>query len=450
MLAAPPSPATLLTAEGGVVDVVATFTDTNLSDTASAFTATIDWGDGTTTVGVVSGSNGAFTVSGGHSYADEGSYALRTTITTSGTMVPLDGSVTVAESDKLAAQPVLIEATQNAQFSAVVATFSDSDSGQVAGDFTATIDWGDGTTTGGAVGGSNGAFTVSGSHSYGIAGLIPVKVTVADDGAGTATASTTGAAQVGPPAPLVLIDPVLVSFAGLIGSTLTSLVGSVFATTQSATEGVALAAGTAVAAFADTNAADTQANFIALINWGDGTTTVGTVSLAGSQSPLPGVQVSAFVVSGSHTYGDEGSFPVSVGIIRTTDNASGTIQGSASGQPAIATAVTVADADRLTPVPLGPLVANPNTYSGVVAQFTDANVNSVAGDFTASIDWGDGTGLASATIMTTTGRSRCPARTAMRRPGSSTSAWRWPTMRLAPPVPRCSAKPSLGCRCPAR
>ena len=53
---------------------VATFTDSNTSDTPSSFAATINWGDGTTTTGTVSGSNGTFTVAGGHTYADEGSF----------------------------------------------------------------------------------------------------------------------------------------------------------------------------------------------------------------------------------------------------------------------------------------------------------------------------------------------------------------------------------------
>ena len=53
--------------------------------------------------------------------------------------------------------------------------------------------------------------------------------------------------------------------------------------------------------------------------------------------------------------------------------------------------MTVAEADALTPVALAPIVANPNTFSGVVAKFTDSNVNSLASDFTATIDWGDGT-----------------------------------------------------------
>ena len=50
---------------------VATFTDTHRKDTASSFTATIDWGDGTETSRTVAWSNGAFAVTGGHTYADK-------------------------------------------------------------------------------------------------------------------------------------------------------------------------------------------------------------------------------------------------------------------------------------------------------------------------------------------------------------------------------------------
>ncbi|MBV8912619.1 MAG: hypothetical protein JOZ05_06230, partial [Acetobacteraceae bacterium] len=52
--------------------VVASFTDSNAADPASGFTATITWGDGTSSAGTVAGANGAFTVTAGHTYADEG------------------------------------------------------------------------------------------------------------------------------------------------------------------------------------------------------------------------------------------------------------------------------------------------------------------------------------------------------------------------------------------
>ncbi|MHB8969784.1 MAG: NF038129 family PEP-CTERM protein [Pirellulaceae bacterium] len=60
---------------------VATFTNSNPLESAGEFSATIDWGDGSpVAVGVVSGSNGNFTVSGAHVYQTVGSYALAVTI----------------------------------------------------------------------------------------------------------------------------------------------------------------------------------------------------------------------------------------------------------------------------------------------------------------------------------------------------------------------------------
>ncbi len=55
---------------------VATFTTPDQIDSAAAFTAVITWGDGSTSNGVISGSNGSFTVSGTHTYAAAAGYAV--------------------------------------------------------------------------------------------------------------------------------------------------------------------------------------------------------------------------------------------------------------------------------------------------------------------------------------------------------------------------------------
>src|SRR5207302_853986 len=57
-----------------------TFTDPDSSAVATDYAATIEWGDGTTTTGSVSGSAGSFSVSGSHTYAEENSYPLTVTI----------------------------------------------------------------------------------------------------------------------------------------------------------------------------------------------------------------------------------------------------------------------------------------------------------------------------------------------------------------------------------
>src|SRR5262249_13673656 len=83
---------------------VASFTDTNLTDTSGAFTATIDWGDGVTTSGVVICSTGWFTVQGGpHTYADDDfvSPVVTITRTTDNAQLQLFGGVNVSDADNL-------------------------------------------------------------------------------------------------------------------------------------------------------------------------------------------------------------------------------------------------------------------------------------------------------------------------------------------------------------
>src|SRR5262249_34373502 len=155
------------------------------------FTATIDWGDGTTTTGTVVGANGSFTVEGGHTYGDEGSDPAVVTLThtSDNAQATANGSGTVAEDDVLTGHGPTFRPSANQPFSGAVATFSDTNTVNDAGDFAATINWGDGTTTSGTVSGGSGTFTVSGTHTYAHAGHENVTVTLADDAPGTATAT---------------------------------------------------------------------------------------------------------------------------------------------------------------------------------------------------------------------------------------------------------------------
>src|SRR5207249_4711376 len=150
---------------------VATFSDPGSPDPASDFTAGIDWGDGTSTAGTVSGAAGSFTVTGWRTYADEmtGTYSVMVTeVDANFTSGPVGNSVTVAEGDFGSLLPATITPTEGTPFTGAVASFTDEGNpSQVAGDFTSTIDWGDGTTTPGTVSGSTGGpFTISGTHTY--------------------------------------------------------------------------------------------------------------------------------------------------------------------------------------------------------------------------------------------------------------------------------------------
>ena len=326
---------------------VATFSDSNGTDTAGSFTATIDWGDGVTTAGTVVGSAGSFTVEGGHTYADEGSDPAAVTLTRTADQLQATatGNIAVAEGDNFTPQGTSFTVDVNQAFSGTVATFTDTDTANGASDFAATVDWGDGTTTTGTVSGSNGAFTVSGSHTYTAGGQDTVQVTLADDAPGTATATATTTA------------------------TVRSLSGQMVL--NAATEGTALPNTTAAATFTDTDSSDTASSFTATINWGDGVTTNGTVvGSAGS-----------FTVEGGHTYADEGSDPASVTLTHTADN----LQATASGT------VAVAEGDSFTPHGTTITVAPNHAFSGAVATFSDIDTANVGSDFSATINWGDGT-----------------------------------------------------------
>ena len=78
-------------------------------------------------------------------------------------------------------------------FSGTVATFRDTNTASAANEFTATIAWGDGSTSAGTIGGSSGAFTVSGSHTFRFwfGFKRKITITIGDEGGSSVTAVTT-------------------------------------------------------------------------------------------------------------------------------------------------------------------------------------------------------------------------------------------------------------------
>ncbi len=70
-------------------------------------------------------------------------------------------------------------------------------------DYSATIDWGDGTSSSGVVGASGRAFTISGSHTYQEDGNYPIVVHIAD--LGGSTTSVDSSAHVSEPANFVAL-----------------------------------------------------------------------------------------------------------------------------------------------------------------------------------------------------------------------------------------------------
>ena len=174
------------------------FTDANVAP----YSVTVDWGDGsqnTTFVVNSSGSLGSLS----HTYAEEGNFNASVTVTdfASGTQTQTF-EVNVADADLTAGAPVGLLANTGVALPAatVVGTFTDAniDAPNADGDFTATIDWGDGSprTTGTIVATGGGGFSVEGGHTYAKPDLggapYVTRISVSDDGGETTT--ITGAA----------------------------------------------------------------------------------------------------------------------------------------------------------------------------------------------------------------------------------------------------------------
>jgi uncharacterized repeat protein (TIGR01451 family) len=68
---------------------VATFTHAGGVEPASAFQATIDWGDGTTSTGTITLSGTTYSVTGSHHYRSGGAHTIKTTVTEIGTAAEL-------------------------------------------------------------------------------------------------------------------------------------------------------------------------------------------------------------------------------------------------------------------------------------------------------------------------------------------------------------------------
>ncbi len=324
---------------------VASFTDSNNAAVPGNFTATINWGDGTTSAGSITGGP-TFLVSGTHTYAVGGTFTVTVNISD---VAPGAGTGT-ATGTATSVGTVISPSPHNFNFvvgtaltSQLVATFTDSNTAAAPGNFTATINWGDGTTSPGTIAGGP-TFQVSGTHTYAVGGTFTVTVNIADaPGTGTATATGT-ATSVG-----TVISPSPHNFNFVVGTALTSQL---------------------VATFTDSNTAAAPANFAATINWGDGTTSPATI--AGGPT---------FQVTGTHTYAVSGTFTVTVNI----SDAPGTGTGTATGTATSIGTVITASSHNFN------FVAGMPLTSQLVATFTDSNTAAAPANFAATINWGDGT-----------------------------------------------------------
>jgi hypothetical protein len=186
------APSPILSQEGSSFSgMVAAFTDQNTEALASAFTAAINWGDGTVSQGiVVADGNGAFAVDGSHTYEENGVYQPVITIQDSGgSELVEDGLAQVTDAPLVpqSFQPSAV--TLGDPVSGVLANFLDDNPFGLVSQFTTTISWGDGSpaSNGTVVAEGDGEFSVSGQHIYAETGLFPVTVSVFDEGGSTIT-----------------------------------------------------------------------------------------------------------------------------------------------------------------------------------------------------------------------------------------------------------------------
>lgn len=271
---------------------VATFGDPGGPDPLSHYQATIQWGDSSSSPGTISfnAGTGLFTVSGNHTYAAEGTFGITVTITdATSTTVTVTSSAQVSDPAVLATGGFALTAAEAAPFAGMtVATFTDPGGTEPASDYSADINWGDGTLTqvgGGSIAFAGGVFTVTGGHTYAEeSGLehpgsqpYQITVTVHHEAAPTATAHSTAAVS----------DPAVLAVGGIpVGAKECILVTAPLAT------------------FTDPAGPEPVGDYSVSINWGDNTSSTGTITFTGG----------VFTATGSHTYAEEGTFTITTTI----------------------------------------------------------------------------------------------------------------------------------------
>ncbi|HVX11159.1 MAG TPA: DUF4214 domain-containing protein [Pirellulales bacterium] len=273
--------------------VVAQFIDPIANGQTVSDTATISWDDGSTSsAGTITydAATGVYSVLGNHTYAEGGAYTVSVSLGTPNGNLALPGATAniagngtpyLTEVAGWTLMPTVGQSVHNMD----IASFNDSLHLPVS-DYTAEINWGDGTSSPGLLTmGGDPEFTVFGEHVYNQSGDDQIVVTILRNGtvAGTLTATAIVSDE-----PIDYTEETLSGTAGVpVGGT----------------------SGVVVAKFEEDLVE--SSTFQATIDWGDGTTTTGTVSEQDNLSSLM-VNRPNWQVTGSHTYVQPGTYDVTV------------------------------------------------------------------------------------------------------------------------------------------
>jgi hypothetical protein len=355
--------------EGQVLSnvLVGTFEDANPFADPSDFSAKINWGDGSADAGAVSviggdASGAILGIYGNHTYTDDSTTPFAITVNVSdkdGSALPtIDSIATTSDPLLIMAGGYKVNAVEGKSTGAqTVATFVDPGGNSAPSDYTATVDWGDGTSSAGTITFNNGFFSVSGPHTYAHAKATPYIITTTIEHVPGIPQSVTSSATI-TPAPLQGSGVTIHGSEGR--SALVTVANFTAATATSAS------------------------NFTASINWGDGKTTTGTILKDASGK---------YHVTGSHAYSEENTsgYPVLV-----------TIKQSGGATIHVNSHAEIADSP-LDQAAGKALTASKNvTFTNkALGTFRDQDaLNTIAGDYAGTIDWGDGKTSAAAFVFT--------------------------------------------------
>jgi subtilisin family serine protease len=363
---------TITGAEGDrFVGTVATFSDLLDPDThvPEAYAANIDWGDGTSSFGVVESTGvKTFRVVADHLFAGGDADITVRIFSPGGGILTVMSRANITDSviTITTAQPFVIRPTEGTPFQGALVAFVDADPRRPpASNYVAVIDWGDGVVETGIIASNpqGAGYVVRGSHVYNYRPTAyPISVVVRNN-SGPNTATATGMA--------------IVEDAPIRTKSLTGL---------AAQEGASFKGFVAVFSDGDPRP-QPAARYEAEIDWGDGQKTLGRI--------VPNID-GGFIVEGSYAYPRAGLFRITTRVrdLQGDVNSFGVDSGLISVSPA-ALGVTIMPSEA---------ISEGVEYTSVVATFASANLQADASFFSSTITWGDGEQTPGIIVMTAPGR----------------------------------------------